>query len=294
MMTIPVETPNPAAAAAMRSFLGIIPTEDLPAAGSVSGTEKIAALQGVNPVFVTPSQIAALGGDVFPTLAGNARRVFAWDSRIVGEASGVNNLFAARWTYSAGGGGSATAPTGKGDTVGLQLRRGTGGAGFARVAYPNSFVGTNFAEVGTTLEFETTLYFPSTFAVAPDATQNWGFNAGFASQSGDAPGQNFAVFQWRWNGSAAEFVARRRRANGAIVSTVITPPVDAKTRLRVVINGQTNVQFFVNGALLVTDTTNIPIATWALGDFIDVYSIAGASNRGVDVLRISTRVAFDD
>ncbi len=44
----------------LRDFLGIIPTEDLPAATSVSGTEKIAALQGVNPVFLTPAQIGGI------------------------------------------------------------------------------------------------------------------------------------------------------------------------------------------------------------------------------------------
>jgi hypothetical protein len=54
-------TLNTADADTLRDFLGIIPTEDLPAATSVSGTEKIAALQGVNPVFLTPAQIGGVG-----------------------------------------------------------------------------------------------------------------------------------------------------------------------------------------------------------------------------------------
>ena len=58
-------TLNTADADTLRDFLGIIPTEDLPAATSVTGTEKIAALQGVNPVFLTPAQIGGGGATHF-------------------------------------------------------------------------------------------------------------------------------------------------------------------------------------------------------------------------------------
>lgn len=60
-MAIPVETPNEPAAAAMRDFLGIIPTEDMSAVASPDGTEKVAVLAGVLPGFMTTQEIADLG-----------------------------------------------------------------------------------------------------------------------------------------------------------------------------------------------------------------------------------------
>jgi hypothetical protein len=85
-------TLNTADADTLRSFLGIIPTEDLPAATSVSGTEKIAALHGVNPVFLTPAQLGG-GAGVLTTTSSFVRPVAATTPAISWTISGEPATF---------------------------------------------------------------------------------------------------------------------------------------------------------------------------------------------------------
>jgi hypothetical protein len=84
-------TLNTADADTLRDFLGIIPTEDLPAATSVTGTEKIAALQGVNPVFLTPAQI---GGGILNNFT-------ATSAPTVNDDSGDGYAVGSRWIWAA-------------------------------------------------------------------------------------------------------------------------------------------------------------------------------------------------
>lgn len=240
----------------------------------------------------TGAAVWRLVSDLFPELSGG-RPSFSWDSRPAYEISGANQLFGGRWTGTAGSGGSFTLATLAAD--GVILRRGTSGtSGFSRVQGPNTSNGVLKAEAGTRYEHEATIFFPSAAAIAPDATNTWGFTCGFngAVLGNDAPGQNFAMFHWRWNGTAAEFVARRRRANGTIVATALTaPPANGELRLRTVVNGQTSVEFWVNGVLQVTDTTNMPLSTAVLLETVDVFHQAGTADRGVNLRRHSLRIS---
>jgi hypothetical protein len=60
MMTIPVETPNPAAAAAMREFLGLVPVQDLVSAAPLDGSEFVGVIQSDSDRKVTVQDIANL------------------------------------------------------------------------------------------------------------------------------------------------------------------------------------------------------------------------------------------
>lgn len=239
----------------------------------------------------TGAAVWQLATDVFPNFSGG-RQSFSWDSRPAYEISGGNQSFGGRWTGTSGAGGSFTLATLASD--GINMRRGTGGAsGFSRAQPPSQTAGYLKAEAGTRYEHEATILFPSAAAIAPDATNTWGFTCGFngAVTSNDTPGQNFAMFHWRWNGTAAEFVARRRRANGSIISTALTaPPAGGELRLRTVINGQTSVEFWVNGVLQVTDTTNMPLSTAVLLELVEVFHQAGTADRGVNLRRQSLRI----
>ncbi|MCA3696246.1 hypothetical protein [Aquidulcibacter sp.] len=240
----------------------------------------------------TGAAIWQLSSEVFPNFSGG-RPSFSWDSRPAYEISGSNQLFGGRWSGTSGAGGSFTLATLAAD--GISMRRGTGGtSGFSRAQPPSQSAGYLKAEAGTRYEHEATILFPSAAAIAPDATNTWGFTCGFngAVTANDTPGQNFALFHWRWNGTAAEFVARRRRANGSIISTALTaPPADGELRLRTVINGQTSVEFWVNGVLQATDTTNVPLSTAVLLEVVEVFHQAGTADRGVNLRRQSLRVS---
>ena len=230
--------------------------------------------------------------DIFPDFAGG-RPSFSWDSRPAYEISGGNQLFGGRWSGTSGAGGAFSPATLASD--GILMRRGISGtSGFSRAQPPSQSAGYLKAEAGTRYEHEATILFPSAAAIAPDATNTWGFTCGFngAVTANDTPGQNFAMFHWRWNGTAAEFVARRRRANGSIISTALTaPPADGELRLRTVINGQTSVEFWVNGVLQATDTTNVPLSTAVLLEVVEVFHQAGTADRGVNLRRQSLRVS---
>jgi hypothetical protein len=239
----------------------------------------------------TGAGVWQLSSEVFPNFSGG-RPSFSWDSRPAYEIGGGNQSFGGRWSGTSGAGGSFTLATLAAD--GILMRRGTGGAsGFSRAQPPSQSAGYLKAEAGTRYEHEATIFFPSAAAIAPDATNTWGFTCGFngAVTANDTPGQNFALFHWRWNGTAAEFVARRRRANGSIISTALTaPPADGELRLRTVINGQTSVEFWVNGVLQVTDTTNVPLSTAVLLEVVEVFHQAGTADRGVNLRRQSLRI----
>jgi hypothetical protein len=97
-MTIPVETPNPAAAEAMREFLGLVPVQDLVSAAPLDGSEFVGVIQSNSDRKVTVQDIAdlAAGGGVLNNFT-------ATSAPTVNDDSGEGYAVGSRWLWAARG-----------------------------------------------------------------------------------------------------------------------------------------------------------------------------------------------
>ena len=110
---------------------------------------------------------------------------------------------------------------------------------------------------GVVMAFKGKIAFRSSGS-APIGTSEYWVSFGFQPNNSDKESTDFALFQYHYNGSAVEFAARRRASSGSIATTVLTYPGDATFCTLEVIVRNTQVEFWLNGSLVVTDTTNLP------------------------------------
>lgn len=176
--------------------------------------------------------------------------------------------------------------------VGRLFRKGTTATGFIGYGNTGARVGSVPVNASVTLTTNTVIQIRPTiiagFTDAPDATNNYGiyfgFHAGGTNAIPTSSSTDYALFAYRWTGTAVEFVATSRGGFG-ITTTVLTTPASATdTSLQIIINGVTSVVFLVNGVVVATHTTTVPRSTPAgsanYTNTIGIWGVAGTVDRG--------------
>ena len=191
-----------------------------------------------------------------------------------------------RFANSAG----TTRPQGE-KHVGRVFRKGTTATGNSGLGITGARVGSIpvhpdvTSTTGTILQIRPTVL--AGFTDAPDATNDYTVQFGFHSNgSNNAPttATDYAVFAYRWSGTAVEFVATTR-GGGSVTTTALTTPAPATdVALQVIINGTSSVVFLVDGVVVATHTTNIPrqfpASSANYGNALGIWGVAGTVDRG--------------
>jgi hypothetical protein len=128
------------------------------------------------------------------------------------------------------------------------------------------------------------------FEHTPSGTDDFTFNFG-GQKFWDATADEMAVISWRWSGSAAELVFRTRTGSGSITSTVLTSPtIGTPIDLGVLLTGATSASAIINGSIVATHTTNLPINVGFSFGCPVLFKNAGSNARTVvvDNLRMHT------
>lgn len=277
-MAIPVETPNEPAAAAMRDFLGIIPTEDLPAVASPDGTEKVAVLAGVNPGFMTAQEIADLGtggASVYPSglTAPNLENFSSFS--MANTNTGAQTVF----PFGESMQNAASVIFDNTDSIGI-ARLSTNANAAARA----NITGARFTPgAGLTYKIKGRVRWSDAF---PNGTDTFHTFFGHNSTFG-IPTTQMAGFQLRWTGSAVVFEAVTRAA-GTQDTTVLTTPTLATWYVLEVIFAPASVTYYINGVLVATHT-NAPTTVGQLP--VGIVKTAGTNNRRYDIDWLAERIA---
>lgn len=244
------------------------------------GSQWLWAARGLLYMCTSAATGAAYWQPVSDKIGGSAvgaTRHQSWSTRMVGNLN--------PWQGTSGSGGSYTNPNAVGS--GALLRVGTtSGTGLAR------FINTSTAPQagsGVNLTVDATINWISGAYADPSSAESWQVQAGYyQSGSVDTPGNNFAVFQLRWNGSAAEFLCRSRNNGGTIQATAISlPTLGAIENFRVQIIGTSSVLFWRDNTLVATHTT-VPIGS--LFETVDVFRLVGTANRGINLMGFASSV----
>ena len=198
---------------------------------------------------------------------------------------------AAYWRRFVNGTGSLqTRPSGE-KYVGRVFRKGTTATGNSGLGITGARVGSLSVHpdvtsiTGTILQIRPTVL--AGFTDAPDATNDYTVQFGFHSTGGNnAPttGSDFAVFAYRWSGTAVEFVATSRGGFGVTTTVLTTPAPATDVALQVIINGTSSVVFLVDGVVVATHTTTVPRQFPAgaanYGNMLGIWGVAGTVDRG--------------
>ncbi len=175
------------------------------------------------------------------------------------------------------GGASIARP----NTTSERIRLANGStSGAARAQYSGTAVRALSAS-GRTFGLKARVAFNPT-GVAPIGVAEYWASVGFQLADSNKESTTFLAFQYHHNGTGVEFAARRRINSGSITTTPLTYPGDnVEVTLEIVIT-ETEIRFYQDGVLVLTDTTNLPTA--ALREQVMVGRTTGTSNGAIDVL----------
>lgn len=288
-MAIPVETQNAPAAVAMREFLDIVLAEDAPSAAALDGTELVVVLKNGDAASTTAQDIADLapgggGGSSnaspgYPTGTTAPTRMETFLRPGMGsQADSPATVTNGWWNSYVQGGGSLSIPK----------------FGSARFSF-SSADADQIAQLngrmvkgrwpGLEFGMKARAAFRADGGGAPiNAAEYWA-SFGFQTNDSNKESSDFALFMYHHNGTSVEFAARRRASGGAIATTALTYPGDGVycTMEVIIKNGQ--VEFWLNGVLVVTDTTTLPSAQ--LREIALLRKNSGTTATSVDVAWLS-------
>jgi len=195
-------------------------------------------------------------------------RTMMYDELMAGSTTGNQNWL----TFNSGGSSGVTSVIGDEKHPSLsQFATGTTATGRAGQQWGST---ANLMIGGGELMIESVLIVPTLSTSAQRFACRWGLGT---SQTGDhADGVYFEYDE----SVSANF--RLKAANSSVRTTVdsgVAVPANTFFRLKIVINDTTNAQFYVNGVLVGTISTNLPSNTTLLLAIVHIIKSVGTTSR---------------